>query len=137
MIRLEKIGEIETEMIGDIATTDTMNVLLRIGWGAETTTTMTINPAEDLHTGDGVRVIIERIIEEPDPEPEPVPEDEAATEGAPAGETTETKEANATEAAAPPAEAGQTETNEAAAPEAPAAEAPAEAEEKKEDAAGA
>jgi hypothetical protein len=116
MIRLEKIGEIETEVVGDITTADTLNVLLRIGWGAETTTSMTINPAEDLHAGDGVRVIIEKIIEEPDPEPEPQPEAEAATAEATAAAETEAK----------------TEAAEAAAPEAPAA-----AEDKKGDAAGA
>jgi len=128
MIRLEKIGEIETEMTGDITTNDTMNVLLRIGWGAETTTGMTIKPAEDLHTGDGVRVIIEKIIEEPDPEPEPRPEAEAA-----AGEAAETPEAAAGTEAAIAENAAAADTD--AKTEAP--EAPAAVEDKKEDAAGA
>ena len=70
MVKTVKIGEIQTEMIGDINTTDVMNVFLRIGWGAETTSRIAFKPAEDLKTGDGIRVIIEKEYEEPEPEEE-------------------------------------------------------------------
>ena len=68
MIKTVKIGEIQTEMIGDISTVDVMNVLLRVGWGAETTSRIAFKPAEDLNTGDGIRITIEKVYEEPEPE---------------------------------------------------------------------
>jgi len=92
MIKTVKIGEVQTEMIGDISTADTMNVYLRIGWGAETTSRMAFKPAEDLNTGDGIMVTIEKVYEEPEPEPEPA--EEAA-----AGEVTEAPEAEGGEEA--------------------------------------
>lgn len=70
MVKTVKIGEIQTEMIGDINTTDVMNVFLRVGWGAETTSRIAFKPAEDLNTGDGIRVTIEKVYEEPEPEEE-------------------------------------------------------------------
>ena len=103
MVKTVKIGEIQTEMIGDINTTDVMNIFLRIGWGVETTSRIAFKPAENLNTGDGIRVTIEKVYEEPEPEPEPA--EEATTgevtetseveggEGAPAGETADSLEA--------------------------------------------
>ena len=108
MIKIVKIGEIQTEMTGDISTTDVMNVLLRVGWGAETTSRIAFKPAEDLNTGDGIRVIIEKVYEEPEPEEEK----EAAT-----GELAETTAAEGGEDIS----VGE------------AAEAPSEAEGEKED----
>ena len=70
MIKTVKIGEIQTEMIDDISTADVMNVLLRVGWGAETTSRIAFKPAEDLNTGDGIRVTIEKVYEQPEPEEE-------------------------------------------------------------------
>lgn len=117
MEKLIKIGEVEVEVIEDISTTDTLNVLLRIGWGAETTSQIDIKPEADLKAGDGVKIIIEKIYEEPEPEPEPVPE---ATEEAAAGETTEAPKAK-TEGAeaeavkdAPEAEGEEKDTTEKA-----------------------
>jgi hypothetical protein len=122
MIKTVEIGEIETEMIGDISTADVMNVYLRIGWGAETTSRIAFKPAEDLNTGDGIRVTIEKVYVEPDPEPEPEVEKEAATdevaeapkveggEETPAGEASETSATKAESGE----EGGVSETAEAA-----------------------
>ena len=67
-------------MIGDINTTDVMNVFLRIGWGAETTSRIAFKPTEDLKTGDEIKVIIEKVYEEPEPEAkEEVPAGEVST----------------------------------------------------------
>lgn len=88
-----KIGEIETEMIGDIGVDDILNVFLRIGWGAETTTRIEFKPAEALKAGDGVKIVIEKVYQEPESEPaeaagEAKAEGEVpAAEAAPAGET--------------------------------------------------
>ena len=82
MIKMVQIGEVETEMIGDIGIADVMNVYLRIGWGAETTSRIAFKPAEDLNTGDVVKITIEKIYEEPEPEPEPEPQPEAEEEAA-------------------------------------------------------
>ena len=90
MEKLIKIGEVEVEMIEDISTSDTLNVLLRVGWGASTTSQIVIKPEADLKAGDGVKVIIEKIYEEPESEPEPVPE---TTEEAAVGETAEAPKA--------------------------------------------
>lgn len=103
MEKTVKIGEIETEMTGDISTSDILNVFLRIGWGAETTTKMEFNPAEDLNTGDGIRVIIEKVYQEPEPEPEV-----AAAEVT--GEAKAECEAPAAEAAGSPEAEAQEET---------------------------
>ncbi|MFC1875359.1 hypothetical protein ACFLY3_04355 [Chloroflexota bacterium] len=97
MVKTVKIGEIQTEMIGDINTTDVMNVFLRIGWGAETTSRIAFKPAEDLKTGDEIKVIIEKVYEEPEPE---------AKEEVPATETSEPSKAEGGE------EAAATETSE-------------------------
>ena len=66
MIKTVKIGEIKTEMVGDINKTDVMNVFLRIGWGAETTSRIAFKPTEDLKAGDGIQVTIEKMYEEPE-----------------------------------------------------------------------
>lgn len=104
MIKTEKLGEVKTEMIGDVSTTDVMNVFLRIGWGAQTTSRMDFNPAEDLKAGDGVIVIIEKVYEEPEPETEPAEE-------APADETAEALKAEE-EKEAPVDETAETSTPE-------------------------
>ena len=97
MVKTVKIGEIQTEMIGDINTTDVMNVFLRVGWGAETTSRIAFKPAEDLKTGDEIKVIIEKVYKEPEPE---------AKEEVPAGEVSEPLEGEGGE------EAAATETSE-------------------------
>ena len=90
MIRTVKIGEVQTEMIGDISTADVMNIFLRVGWGAETTSRIAFKPAEDLNAGDGIMVTIEKVYEEPEPEP---------VEEAAAGEVAEAPEAEVGEEA--------------------------------------
>lgn len=97
MVKTVKIGEIQTEMIGDINTTDVMNVFLRVGWGAETTSRIAFKPAEDLKTGDEIKVIIEKVYKEPEPE---------AKEEVSAGEVSESSKAEGGE------ETAATETSE-------------------------
>ena len=77
MIETVKLGEIQTKVIDGVKTTDELKVLLRIGWGAETTSKLAFKPAEDLKVGDGLRVTIEKIYEVKEPEPEEVAAEEA------------------------------------------------------------
>jgi hypothetical protein len=69
MIKTEKLGEIQTKMIDEVKKTDELKVALLFGWGAEITGKLAFNPSEDLKVGDGIKVIVERVYEEPEPEP--------------------------------------------------------------------
>jgi hypothetical protein len=71
MITTKKIGELETRIIENVKTTEDLSVLLRIGWGAETTSRMSFKPASELKTGDTLSVTIEKLIEIKE-EPKPV-----------------------------------------------------------------
>ncbi len=64
MIKTVKLGEIQTKIIDEVKKTDELKVLLRIGWGAETTGKLTFNPAEDLKTSDEIKVTIDKVYEE-------------------------------------------------------------------------
>ncbi|HAS28531.1 MAG TPA: hypothetical protein DCR59_05190, partial [Dehalococcoidia bacterium] len=59
---------------GDVKTTEDIKVLLRWGWGAETTNKMSFKPSEELKVGDGIKVTIEKVVVVPDPVEEKVEE---------------------------------------------------------------
>jgi len=84
VIETIKVGEVETKVVEEVKTTDDLKVLIRIGWGAETSSTLAFKPAEALKVGDGLRVTIEKLYEvtEPEPEPEEVTAEAAAGEAA-------------------------------------------------------
>lgn len=69
-----KLGEVQLEMTGDVKTTEDLKVLLRWGWGAETTNKMSFKPSEELKVGDGIKVTIEKVVIVPDPVEEKVEE---------------------------------------------------------------
>jgi len=56
-----KIGEIQTEITGDVKKTDDLKAVFRLYWGAETTGKAEIQPSEDLKKGDKVKITIEKI----------------------------------------------------------------------------
>lgn len=80
MESIVKLGEVQFAMTGDVKTTDDLKVLLRWGWGAETTNKMAFKPSEELKIGDGLKVTIEKVVIVPDPVEEPVAEAEAGQE---------------------------------------------------------
>ena len=65
-----KLGEIQTKIIDDVKKTDELKVLLRIGWGAETTSNLSFKPTEELKIGDEIKVTIEKVYEETETEEE-------------------------------------------------------------------
>jgi hypothetical protein len=69
-----KLGEIQTEVTGDVKTIEDLKVLLRWGWGAETTGKLAFKPSEELKVGDGLRIVVEKVITVPDPVEEKVEE---------------------------------------------------------------
>jgi predicted DNA-binding antitoxin AbrB/MazE fold protein len=69
-----KLGDVQFAMTGDVKTTEDLKVLLRWGWGAETTGKLSFKPSEPLKIGDGVRVTIEKVVIVPDPVEEQVEE---------------------------------------------------------------
>lgn len=87
MESIVKLGEVQFEMTGDVKTTEDLKVLLRWGWGAETTNKMAIKPSEDLKIGDGIKVTIEKVVIVPDPVEETPAEAEAAPEAVAEGES--------------------------------------------------
>ena len=88
MESIVKLGEVQFEMTGDVKTTEDLKVLLRWGWGAETTNKMAIKPSEDLKIGDGIKVTIEKVVIVPDPVEETPAVAEAGQEAAAEGEAT-------------------------------------------------
>jgi hypothetical protein len=80
MESIEKLAEVELKMLGEVKTTEELKILLRWGWGAETTNKMAIKPSEELKAGDGIKVTIEKITIVPDPIEEPVAETTAEVE---------------------------------------------------------
>ena len=105
MIKTIKIGEVQTKIIDEVKKTDELKVLLRIGWGAETTSTLKFNPPEDLKIGDKIKVIIEKLYEEIEKEEE-VTTEEASEIPKTEGE----EEATAEEASETPKAEGEEET---------------------------
>ncbi len=71
MYTAQRIGETKVKVIDGVKSTEDLNVLLRIGWGAETTNRMSFKPADDLGVGDELSVTLEKlvkVVEEPKPE---------------------------------------------------------------------
>lgn len=104
MFTTQKIDEVKMKVIDGVKSTDDLNVLLRIGWGAETTNRMAFKPADDLKVGDELSVTVEKLIEvveQPKPEAtakaaevvesagntQPVPTDSGEAAPAAGGET--------------------------------------------------
>jgi hypothetical protein len=56
-----KIGEIQIEITADVKKTEALRTILRITQGAETTSKIEFNPAEDLKKGDKVKITIEKV----------------------------------------------------------------------------
>lgn len=56
-----KLGEIQTEITGDIMKNDDLRVAFRLYRGEETTNKAEFKPAEDLKRGDKVKIIIEKL----------------------------------------------------------------------------
>ncbi|MDD4924331.1 MAG: hypothetical protein PHF74_05805 [Dehalococcoidales bacterium] len=121
MESIVKLGEVQLEITGDVKTTEDLKVLLRWGWGAETTNKMAIKPSEDLKIGDGIKVTIEKVVIVPDPVEEKVEdtaaeteaEQEAVAESESTGETVEKTEPVAEcECACSCERAGETEKTE-------------------------
>lgn len=130
MIKTVKLGEVQTKIIDEVKKTDELKVLLRFGWGGELTGKIAFNPSEDLKVGDEVKVVIERVYEEPEPEEE---KEKVAGEVTEAPEAEGEEEAAAEEVSEPLKEEGVEEapTDELAKPlkvedkrEAPASEVP-------------
>jgi hypothetical protein len=69
-----KLGEVEMTMTSGVTTAEELKVLLRWGWGAETTGKLAFNPSAELKVGDGIRVLVEKVITVPDPVEEKVEE---------------------------------------------------------------
>ena len=80
MESIVKLGEVQLEMSGDVKTTEDLKVLLRWGWGAETTNKIAFKPSEELKVGDGIKVTIEKVVIVPDPVEEKTEEATAETE---------------------------------------------------------
>ncbi len=83
MESIVKLAEVQLEMTGDVKTTEDLKILLRWGWGAETTNKMAFKPSEELKVGDGIKVTIEKVVIVPDPVEEPVEETTAEAEASP------------------------------------------------------
>jgi hypothetical protein len=67
----QKIDEVKMKVIDGVKSTEDLNVLLRVGWGAETTNRMSFKPVDDLMVGDELCVTLEKlekVVEEPKPE---------------------------------------------------------------------
>jgi len=55
-----KIGEVQSETTADVNKTETLKVLLRVGFSDRTKET-TFKPTEDLKKGDKIKVTIEKV----------------------------------------------------------------------------
>ncbi len=56
-----KLGEVQSEMTGDVKKTEDLEVQMRMGWGYVTTGKVTFKPSEDLKKGDKVKITIEKV----------------------------------------------------------------------------
>jgi len=59
----QKIAETKMKIIEGVKSTEDLNVLLRVGWGAETTNRMSFKPADDLKVGDELSITLEKLVE--------------------------------------------------------------------------
>lgn len=55
-----KIGEVQSEMTGDVLKTEDLKVHLRAGW-TDKVKEVAFKPAEDLKKGDKVKITVERV----------------------------------------------------------------------------
>jgi hypothetical protein len=56
-----KLGEVQSEMTGDVKKTEDLGILLRVahsGWKAKE---VTFKPSEDLEKGDKVKITVEKV----------------------------------------------------------------------------
>lgn len=55
-----KIGEVQSEMTGDVHKTDDFKVSLRVGFG-DRVKEVTFKPSEDLKKGDKIKITVEKV----------------------------------------------------------------------------
>ncbi len=55
-----KIGEVTSEMTGDVKKTEDLKVLLKVSY-AEKAKEITFKPSEDLKKGDKVKITVEKV----------------------------------------------------------------------------
>ena len=55
-----KIGEVQSEMTGDVKKTENLNVSLKVSYSDKAKQT-TFKPSEDLKKGDKVKITIEKV----------------------------------------------------------------------------
>ena len=55
-----KIGEVQSEMTGDVKKTEALNVCLKVSY-SDKVKQITFKPSEDLKKGDKVKITVEKI----------------------------------------------------------------------------
>jgi len=55
-----KIGEVQSEMTGDVKKTENLNVSLKVGY-SDKAKQITFKPSEDLKKGDKVKITVEKV----------------------------------------------------------------------------
>ncbi len=55
-----KIGEVQSEMTGDINKTENLKIRLQVGY-SDKTKEITFKPSEDLKKGDKVKITVEKV----------------------------------------------------------------------------
>ena len=55
-----KIGEVESEMTGDVKKTENLNVSLKVSF-SDKAKQITFKPSEDLKKGDKVKITVEKV----------------------------------------------------------------------------
>jgi len=55
-----KIGEVQSEMTGDVKKTENLKVLLKVSW-SDKMKEITFKPSEDLKKGDKVKITVEKV----------------------------------------------------------------------------
>jgi hypothetical protein len=55
-----KIGEVQSEMVGDVKKTESLKVRLQVSY-SDKTKEITFKPSEDLKRGDKVKITIEKV----------------------------------------------------------------------------
>ncbi len=56
-----RIGEIQTEITGDVKKAEEVKAVFRLNWGAEVTSKAEFKPANDLKKGDKIKLVIEKL----------------------------------------------------------------------------
>jgi len=55
-----KIGEVQSEMTGDVNKTENLKVFLKVAW-ADKMKEITFKPSEDLKKGDKLKITVEKV----------------------------------------------------------------------------